>query len=111
MLENIGVNCDTNVQLERWQIKVKQGLLVLLQHGLVHFAQRAGSVAFRGDAGRALLLARVPCYLHAVKTLFGDIAELLIEELLTNGQLSMDDCVQRVLKLGLSLGNLPSFPN
>lgn len=39
---------------------------------------------------------RFPVYLYSSKTLFGDVAELIVEELLLHGQLQMSEVITRV---------------
>ncbi|XP_039575039.1 DNA-directed RNA polymerase III subunit RPC3 [Passer montanus] len=77
--------------------QVKKALCVLLQHGLARFqAQPRGPVEYEAQGPRVLRLLRRPRYIYTAKALYGDPGELLVEELLLHGQLSMSSVVARV---------------
>lgn len=79
----------------RWQ--VKKALCVLLQHNLATFQlPKRGGVEYEARAERVLRVLRYPRYIYAAKTLYGDTGELLVEELLLNGKMTMSAAVRKV---------------
>ncbi|XP_029813855.1 DNA-directed RNA polymerase III subunit RPC3 [Manacus vitellinus] len=77
--------------------QVKKALCVLLQHDLVRYeVQPRGSVEYEARSERILRILRYPRYIYTAKTLYGDPGELLVEELLLHGHLSMSCAVARV---------------
>ncbi|NXK85417.1 RPC3 polymerase, partial [Formicarius rufipectus] len=77
--------------------QVKKALCVLIQHHLVRYeAHPRGPVEYEARSGRVLRLLRYPRYIYTAKTLYGDPAELLVEELLLHGHLAMSRAVARV---------------
>ncbi|KAK2518131.1 Polr3c [Columba guinea] len=77
--------------------QVKKALCVLIQHNLVTFRlPRRGCVEYEAQCGRILRILRYPRYIYTAKTLYGDTGELIVEELLLNGQLTMSAVVRKV---------------
>lgn len=76
--------------------QVKKALCVLIQHNLVTFRPRRGGVEYEAQCGRILRILRYPRYIYTAKTLYGDTGELIVEELLLNGQLTMSAVVRKV---------------
>ncbi|NWV52160.1 RPC3 polymerase, partial [Daphoenositta chrysoptera] len=77
--------------------QVKKALCVLIQHNLARYeAQPRGSVEYEAQSERILRILRYPRYIYTAKTLYGDPGELLVEELLLHGHLSMSRAVARV---------------
>ncbi|NWW56185.1 RPC3 polymerase, partial [Ifrita kowaldi] len=77
--------------------QVKKALCVLIQHNLVRYeVQPRGSVEYEARSERILRILRYPRYIYTAKTLYGDPGELLVEELLLHGHLSMSCAVARV---------------
>ncbi|XP_053906867.1 DNA-directed RNA polymerase III subunit RPC3 [Cuculus canorus] len=77
--------------------QVKKALCVLIQHNLVSFQlQKRGFVEYEAQCKRVLRILRYPRYIYAAKTLYGDTGELLAEELLLNGQMTMSALVKKV---------------
>ncbi|NXB38402.1 RPC3 polymerase, partial [Eulacestoma nigropectus] len=77
--------------------QVKKALCVLIQHNLVRYeVQPRGSVEYVARSERILRILRYPRYIYTAKTLYGDPGELLVEELLLHGHLSMSCAVARV---------------
>ncbi|XP_038624233.1 DNA-directed RNA polymerase III subunit RPC3 isoform X2 [Tachyglossus aculeatus] len=77
--------------------QVKKALCVLLQHNVARYQARGpGRVEYEARAGRILRILRFPRYIYTAKTLYGDTGELLVEELLLNGQVTMAALVRRV---------------
>ncbi|NWT77470.1 RPC3 polymerase, partial [Lanius ludovicianus] len=77
--------------------QVKKALCVLIQHNLVRYeVQPRGSVEYEAQSERILRILRYPRYIYTAKTLYGDPGELLVEELLLHGHLSMSCAVARV---------------
>ena len=73
---------------------MKKSLCVLIHHQLVGYETRQGGGGGRGDGGmlyqvnlsNLLLRVRFPRYIHTSKELFGDAGELIVEDLLQQGQ-------------------------
>ncbi|NXG16505.1 RPC3 polymerase, partial [Grallaria varia] len=77
--------------------QVKKALCVLIQHHLVSYeASPRGPVEYEARGGRILRLLRYPRYVYTAKALYGDPAELLVEELLLHGRLAMSRALARV---------------
>ncbi|XP_064898872.1 DNA-directed RNA polymerase III subunit RPC3 isoform X2 [Columba livia] len=70
--------------------------LLLDQHNLATFRPRRGGVEYEAQCGRILRILRYPRYIYTAKTLYGDTGELIVEELLLNGQLTMSAVVRKV---------------
>ncbi|NXG12586.1 RPC3 polymerase, partial [Sakesphorus luctuosus] len=69
--------------------QVKKALCVLLQHHLAGWAlSPRGPVQYEARRRQVLRLLRYPRYIYTAKALYGDAAELLVEELLLHGQMS-----------------------
>nr|XP_060614565.1 DNA-directed RNA polymerase III subunit RPC3-like [Anolis sagrei ordinatus] len=79
--------------------QVRKALCVLIHHGLVSFhapRRRGAAVEYEAHCGRVLRLLRFPRYIYMAKTLYGDAGELLVEELLLNGQMPRSALVRKV---------------
>ncbi|CAH1796174.1 unnamed protein product [Owenia fusiformis] len=87
----IGKECGLKID------QVKKGLCSLIQHNMVTFElHKRGFVEYEIRTGVPLLLLRYPRYIYASKTLYGDAAELIIEEILHHGQINMSSVVDKV---------------
>ncbi|XP_039661124.1 DNA-directed RNA polymerase III subunit RPC3 isoform X1 [Perca fluviatilis] len=79
---------------------VKKSLCVLVQHGACVFRsgrKGAGSPAeYQTCCDRILRILRYPRYIYTSKTLYGDTGELIIEELLQRGHMTMSGTVKTV---------------
>ncbi|NXC21241.1 RPC3 polymerase, partial [Corythaeola cristata] len=77
--------------------QVKKALCVLIQHNLVTYQlQKRGFVEYEAWCQRVLRILRYPRYIYTAKTLYGDTGELVVEELLLNGKLTMSAVVRKV---------------
>ncbi|XP_023226320.1 DNA-directed RNA polymerase III subunit RPC3-like [Centruroides sculpturatus] len=77
--------------------KVKQSLRVLIQHDMAEFElNKKGFVEYTVKLENILLIHRYPRYIYCAKTFYGDIGELLIEEILNNGMMTMEVVIQKV---------------
>ncbi|KAK3585328.1 hypothetical protein CHS0354_040277, partial [Potamilus streckersoni] len=77
--------------------KVKKILCIFIQHNLVMYEKnKRGFLEYRMAVEPTLWRCRFPKYIYCAKTLYGDAAELLVEEILHHGQVLMNDVVQRV---------------
>ncbi|NXE17049.1 RPC3 polymerase, partial [Lophotis ruficrista] len=84
---------DTGLLLEQ----AKKALCVLIQHNLASYRlQKRGFVEYEAHCERVLRLLRYPRYIYTAKTLYGDGGELLVEELLLNGKMTMSAVVRKV---------------
>ncbi|XP_056142439.1 DNA-directed RNA polymerase III subunit RPC3 [Lampris incognitus] len=79
---------------------VKKSLCVLMQHGACLFTSgRKGPgspVEYQASCERILNILRYPRYIYTAKTLYGDTGELIIEELLQRGHMTMSSTVKTV---------------
>ncbi|XP_029307915.1 DNA-directed RNA polymerase III subunit RPC3 [Cottoperca gobio] len=79
---------------------VKKSLCVLVQHGACVFTSgRKGPgspTEYRTGCDRILRILRYPRYIYTAKTLYGDTGELIIEELLQRGHMTMSSTVKTV---------------
>nr|XP_020462838.1 DNA-directed RNA polymerase III subunit RPC3 [Monopterus albus] len=79
---------------------VKKSLCVLVQHGACVFSSgRKGPgspTEYQTGCDRILRILRYPRYIYTSKTLYGDTGELIIEELLQRGHMTMSSTVKTV---------------
>ena len=80
--------------------QVKNALCALIQQNIVSFTQsKSGApMTYTADHNSVLSRLRFPRYINCAKTLYGDAAELLIEELLLQGQADLDTAVLKTTK-------------
>ncbi|XP_040474547.1 DNA-directed RNA polymerase III subunit RPC3 isoform X1 [Falco naumanni] len=84
---------DTGLLLDQ----VKKALCVLIQHNLVTYqVQNRGFVEYAAQCKRVLRILRYPRYIYTAKTLYNDTGELIVEELLLNGKMTMSAVVRKV---------------
>uniref|UniRef100_H3BCF6 DNA-directed RNA polymerase III subunit RPC3 n=1 Tax=Latimeria chalumnae TaxID=7897 RepID=H3BCF6_LATCH len=84
---------DTDVPLDQ----VKKALCVLIQQNLVtYLLHKRGFVEYNTHVDRVLRILRYPRYIYTAKTLYGDTGELVVEELLQNGKMTMSAVVKKV---------------
>ncbi|NXT85823.1 RPC3 polymerase, partial [Zapornia atra] len=84
---------DTGLLLDQ----VKKALCVLIQHNLVTYQlQKRGFVEYEAQCKRILRILRYPRYIYTAKTLYSDTGELIVEELLLNGKMTMSAVVRKV---------------
>uniref|UniRef100_A0A8C5K8K7 DNA-directed RNA polymerase III subunit RPC3 n=1 Tax=Jaculus jaculus TaxID=51337 RepID=A0A8C5K8K7_JACJA len=84
---------DTGTSLDQ----VKKALCVLIQHNLVvYHVHKRGVVEYEAQCHRVLRMLRYPRYIYTTKTLYSDTGELIVEELLLNGKMTMSDVVKKV---------------
>ncbi|XP_062820868.1 DNA-directed RNA polymerase III subunit RPC3 [Anolis carolinensis] len=79
--------------------QVRKALCVLIHHGLVSFhapRRRGAPVEYEARCECVLRLLRFPRYIYTAKTLYGDAGELLVEELLLNGQMPKGALIRKV---------------
>lgn len=79
---------------------VKKSLCVLVQHGICLYSpgrKGPGSPAeYRTSSDLILRILRYPRYIYTAKTLYGDTGELIIEELLQRGHMTLSSTVKTV---------------
>ncbi|XP_035664113.1 DNA-directed RNA polymerase III subunit RPC3-like isoform X1 [Branchiostoma floridae] len=77
--------------------EVKKALCVLIQHNMMDFEKnRRGLIEYTVHINKVLLITRYPRYIYCAKTLYGDVGEFLVEELLSHGQMLMSQVCRRV---------------
>lgn len=89
---------------------VRQALCSLIQQNIVTFHQNnSGQTEYHASSDAVLCRMRFPRYIHCAKTLFGDAAELIVEELLMQGRSLLGETVtETVDKLNESLAESES---
>ncbi|KAI3361063.1 hypothetical protein L3Q82_013266 [Scortum barcoo] len=79
---------------------IRRSLCVLVQHGICMFSSgRKGPgspMEYQTSCDRILRILRFPRYIYTAKTLYGDTGELIIEELLQRGEMTMSSTVKTV---------------
>lgn len=76
---------------------MRKALCVLLQHNLATYQlQKRGCVEYEAERRRVLRILRYPRYIYTAKALYGDTGELLVEELLLNGKMTLSAVVRKV---------------
>lgn len=84
---------DTGTPLDQ----VKKALCVLIQHNLVSYQiHKRGFVEYLAHCDRCLRILRYPRYIYTAKTLYGDTGELVVEELILNGKMTLSAVVKKV---------------
>ncbi|ERE90880.1 DNA-directed RNA polymerase III subunit RPC3 [Cricetulus griseus] len=84
---------DTGTSLDQ----VKKALCVLIHHNLVIYRVHKRSVVeYEAQCSRVLRMLRYPRYIYTTKTLYSDTGELIVEELLLNGKMTMSAVVKKV---------------
>ncbi|XP_075048526.1 DNA-directed RNA polymerase III subunit RPC3 [Mixophyes fleayi] len=84
---------DTGTSLDQ----VKKSLCVLIQHNLVTYQlHKRGFVEYTAQGDCYLRILRYPRYIYTAKTLYGDTGELIVEELLLNGKMTLSVTVKKV---------------
>ncbi|KAM9806405.1 DNA-directed RNA polymerase III subunit RPC3 isoform X2 [Syngnathus typhle] len=87
---------ETGVSLDL----VKKSLCVLVQHGTCMFSTGRKGLGrpseYRASCHLILRILRYPRYIYTAKTLYGDTGELIVEEMLQRGRVTMSDIVKVV---------------
>lgn len=88
-------------------LQIKKVLCVLLQHNICSYTiDNKELFEYSIDCDVIVQRIRYPKYIYCAKTLYGDAAELVTEELLQNGQMLMTQVVENVTnKLNEALTN------
>lgn len=74
-------------------------LRILVEHGLIEFEQEStGEITYRCNETVTFGISRSVEFAHAAKTLYGDAAELIVEELQLNGRLCMSHVIRKVVQ-------------
>lgn len=87
--------------------QVRKVLTALIQQNVVKFVKnKRGMVEYSVDIDILLWRHRIPRYIHCAKSLYGDAAELVVEDIVYHGQTLMSEAVQNVTnKLNEALEN------
>lgn len=76
---------------------MKKALCVLIHHNLViYHVHKRSVVEYEAQCSRVLRMLRYPRYIYTTKTLYSDTGELIVEELLLNGKMTMSAVVKKV---------------
>ncbi|XP_022334535.2 DNA-directed RNA polymerase III subunit RPC3-like [Crassostrea virginica] len=88
------ISSQTNIDHEQ----VKKILSILIQQNIVTFEQhKRGFIEYSIRTDEILSRLWFPKYIYCVKTLYGDAAELLLEEVLQRGQVQMSKVIEGVM--------------
>ncbi|XP_056021120.1 DNA-directed RNA polymerase III subunit RPC3-like [Ostrea edulis] len=86
---------ELNIETEQ----VKKILCILIQQNIVTFEQhKKGFIEYSIKKDEILNRLWFPKYIYCAKTLYGDAAELLLEEILQRGQVQMSKVVEVVMQ-------------
>ncbi|CAK8689986.1 unnamed protein product [Clavelina lepadiformis] len=77
--------------------QIRKALCVLIQHKLVQFQMRKQIIEYKADIKSIVNLIFYPRMIYTAKLLYGDIAELIVEETLFLGIGLMSEILKRVL--------------
>ncbi|XP_061172680.1 DNA-directed RNA polymerase III subunit RPC3-like [Saccostrea echinata] len=89
------ISSETSIEPEQ----VKKILCILIQQNIVTFEQhKRGYIEYSIKEEEILNRLRIPKYIYCAKTLYGDAAELLLEEVLQRGQVQMSKVIQIVMQ-------------
>ncbi|XP_004397368.1 PREDICTED: DNA-directed RNA polymerase III subunit RPC3-like [Odobenus rosmarus divergens] len=70
--------------------QVKKALCMLIQYNLVIYqVHKRGVVEYEAQCSGVLRMLRYPQYIYTARTLYSDTGELIVEELLLNGKMTM----------------------
>ncbi|CAL1269198.1 unnamed protein product [Larinioides sclopetarius] len=79
--------------------KVKSSLCVLIQHNFCEFVEtEKGLVEYTMEQESVLRLLHYERYAYCSQLLFGDPADLLVEEILNHGKLTMSEAILKVVE-------------
>ena len=80
-------------------------MCTLIQHHLVNYEQnKKGGTVYNAILSNVLLYLRFPRYTYCAKKLFGDAAELIMEEILLHGSEQMSKVCKKVFTRLKGLG-------
>ncbi|KAG1678551.1 DNA-directed RNA polymerase III subunit RPC3 [Nymphon striatum] len=73
--------------------KINKALLVLIRCSMIEFKieEKQSKVEYGVLMENILLIAKYPRYINCISSLYGDIAQIITEELLENGQLTTEE--------------------
>ncbi|XP_060676830.1 DNA-directed RNA polymerase III subunit RPC3 isoform X2 [Hemiscyllium ocellatum] len=84
---------DTETPIDQ----VKKALCVLIHHNFASYhVHKRGFVEYEVHCAHIIRILRYPRYIYSAKTLYGDTGELIVEELLQNGKMTMSTVVKKV---------------
>lgn len=63
---------------------------------MIYQVHKRGVVEYEAQCSRVLRMLRFPRYIYTTKALYGDTGELIVEELLLNGKMTMSAVVKKV---------------
>ena len=77
--------------------QVKKCISVCIKHGIVKFEENKNSpTIYQAIPENIVLRARYPKFVYSTKVLFGDVAELIVENVLMNGSVLLSELVSKV---------------
>lgn len=75
-------------------LQVKQCLIVLLQHRIVSYTPHHGRhMAYHIDVDAVIDRVLFPRFIHMTKQAMGDVAEVIVEDILQHGQSTLDQVI------------------
>jgi DNA-directed RNA polymerase III subunit RPC3 len=70
--------------------KIRAALRVLLRHGMLSYEKHSrGFTEYAADINKILMITKYPQMMLSAKEMYGDDAEVIIEELLQKGSMTM----------------------
>ncbi|CAL7945226.1 unnamed protein product [Xylocopa violacea] len=78
--------------------KIKEALCVLIKYGFVIHNQTERGVEYSLVYERIIMILRYPRYMFFVKTVCGDEAEMMLEEVLKNGYITASEVIIKTYK-------------
>ncbi|VDN04446.1 unnamed protein product [Thelazia callipaeda] len=77
--------------------EIKRAVIILEQHGIVQFVQDdRQNIVYSAQTNEILRLLRSARCSFVAKTLYGEIAEMICEEIASHGRLTCSSCIRRV---------------
>lgn len=77
-------------------IQIRRSMVILEHHNLLDMQNTSRGMLYSVIVLNVLRLIRIPRSILIVKTLFGEIAEALFEEVVSKGRISCSDCIRKV---------------
>ncbi|XP_076639029.1 RNA polymerase III subunit C isoform X2 [Colletes latitarsis] len=78
--------------------KIKEALCVLIKYDLITHRQTERGIEYSLAYEKILMILRYPKYMFFVKTVCGDEAEMMLEEVLKNGYITASELIMKTYK-------------
>lgn len=78
-------------------LQIRKAVVLLVRHGIVQFnLDSRNNITYQAHSENVIRLIRSPRCVLAAKTLYGESAEAICEEIVNEGRLSCSECIRRV---------------